>query len=207
MTGALARTRTPAPVPVAPVPVGSAPAALLPAAPAPVPCTLLLGNPRPASRTARVGRAAVAALADRLAATGRPLAAPSTVDLAELAPVLLGPPTDRVAAAVATVRSSGLLVVASPTYKAAYTGLLKVFLDGLPRAALAGVVAVPLMTSASPAHRAAVELQLRPLLVELGATVPAPGLSVLEAHFGDLDAVLGPWAAGVSGALARALTP
>ena len=37
------------------------------------------------------------------------------------------------------------MVVASPTYKATYAGLLKLFLDRLGGESLAGVTAVPLM--------------------------------------------------------------
>ena len=37
------------------------------------------------------------------------------------------------------------MIVASPTYKATYTGLLKLFLDRIAGGALAGVTAVPVM--------------------------------------------------------------
>ena len=37
-------------------------------------------------------------------------------------------------------------------------------------------------------------MHLRPLLVELGATVVARGLYVLESQLDDLDGVLAPWA-------------
>jgi FMN reductase len=45
-----------------------------------------------------------------------------------------------------------------------------------------------------------VEVHLRPVLVELGASVPSPGLYVLESQFEDLGAVIDPWwqAAGPS---------
>ncbi|WP_067969534.1 NAD(P)H-dependent oxidoreductase [Nocardiopsis trehalosi] len=165
--------------------------------------TVLVGNPRPGSRTA----AAALAAARRVgAAAGRP-GTPEAVDLAELAPVLLARPRPpAVDAALARVAGSELLVVASPTYKATYTGLLKVFFDLLPADALRGVVAVPLLVMGSPAHTLAVEVHLRPVLVELGATVPAPGLALVEADLGRLDAVLGPWAAHV-GPRVRAALP
>jgi FMN reductase len=53
---------------------------------------------------------------------------------------------------IARVAASRLLVVASPTYKATCTGLLKAFLDRFPHQGLAGVTAVPLMLGASHAH-------------------------------------------------------
>ncbi|WP_329092434.1 hypothetical protein OG979_01870 [Actinomadura citrea] len=52
-----------------------------------------------------------------------------------------------------------------------------------------------------------VALQLRPLLVELGATVPTPGLAFLESQVPGAADVLGAWAdlvaPQVSAALAR----
>ena len=75
----------------------------------------------------------------------------------------------------------------------------------LPRQALSGVLAVPMMTAADPAHQHAVESYLRPLLVALGARVGAPGLSVLEAQFSLLDPVLTAWSDEVVPALSGTL--
>jgi FMN reductase len=60
------------------------------------------------------------------------------------------------------------------------------------------------MVAAAPVHALAVEVHLRPLLVELGATVATRGLCVLESQPDDLDAVVRPWAATAAPAL-RAL--
>jgi FMN reductase len=127
----------------------------------------LVGNPRPASRT----HTAALQLRDALARG----AGTALVDLAELPPG----GDDR---ARATVAAAEVLVVASPTYKATYTGLLKLFLDGYGPAPLAGVTAVPLMVGAAPHHALAVDIHLTPLLLELGASVPRRGLYVLEAE-------------------------
>jgi len=105
--------------------------------------------------------------------------------------------------AVEQVTTADVLVVASPTYKGTYTGLLKVFLDRLPHQGLAGTVAFPLLVMRLPQHALAVEVHLRPLLVELGATVPTPGLAVLEPDLDALDEVLWPWAARVAGDLSE----
>jgi FMN reductase len=43
------------------------------------------------------------------------------------------------------VQASRVLIVASPTYKGAYAGLLKLFLHRIVAGALRGVAAVPLM--------------------------------------------------------------
>ena len=62
-----------------------------------------------------------------------------------------------------------LLVLATPTYKASYTGLLKLFLDVFPAGSLSSTVVMPLIVSGGPAHRHLGDLQLRPVLSELGA--------------------------------------
>ncbi|MCT9931296.1 NAD(P)H-dependent oxidoreductase [Planotetraspora sp. A-T 1434] len=126
-----------------------------------------------------------------------------TVDLAGLAPHLFAPePSPGVEVALELVRDADVLVVASPTYKGTYTGLLKAFLDKLPHQALAGKAALPLLVMGDAKHALAVEVHLRPLLVELGAFVPTPGLAILESQIPDLDDVLEKWA----GVVARQLS-
>ena len=61
------------------------------------------------------------------------------------------------------------------------------------------------MVGAAPEHALAVEVHLRPVLVELGASMPTRGLYVLESQLGDLDAVLDAWLATARPQLARAL--
>jgi FMN reductase len=140
--------------------------------------TVVVGNPKPASRTREAATLLAAALAGR---------APDTVvDVVDLGPGLLGWGDPAVAEAVRTVGRSELVVVASPTFKATYTGLLKLFLDQFATAeGLAGVVAVPVMLGAGPAHALAPELLLKPVLVELGATCPTPGLYLSDATYAD----------------------
>ena len=54
-------------------------------------------------------------------------------------------------------------------------------------------------------HALAVEVHLRPLLGELGATVPARGLYVTEPEFADLGPAIGRWSAAAFPLLGRAL--
>ncbi len=61
------------------------------------------------------------------------------------------------------------IVVASPVYKAAYSGALKALLDLLPERALANKVVLPLMTAGSPAHQLALDYALKPVLSALKA--------------------------------------
>ncbi|MGN6722929.1 MAG: NAD(P)H-dependent oxidoreductase [Marmoricola sp.] len=133
---------------------------------------VLVGNPKPQSRT----REAALCVARELYG-GAP---DFDIDLADLGPALLDPSSDWVDAAVEQVSQSRLLVVASPTYKGTYTGLLKLFLDRIGAGALSDVTAVPLMLGADLRHALAVETFLKPVLNELGASTPTSGLFLLD---------------------------
>ena len=128
------------------------------------------GNPRPGSRTSTLAVAVGAAL-------GSPV---EVVEVGELGAGLLTPGDEPTAKALRLVREAEVLVVATPTYKGSYTGVLKVLLDQLPAQALAGKRAVPVVTAGVAPQAAAAEALLRQLLTELGAKV-APGLPVVEA--------------------------
>jgi FMN reductase len=109
---------------------------------------------------------------------------PEVLDVVTLGPGLLGWGDPAVLRAVELVAAADLAVVASPTFKATYSGLLKLFLDQFAGGeGLRGVVAVPLMLGAGPAHALAPELLLKPVLVELGAICPAPGLYQLDKSY------------------------
>ena len=149
----------------------------------------LSGNPRVGSRTA----GAATHVAERLASDPTDVRA---IDLAELAGEIFAPAHAAVDEALAAVQAARLVVVATPVYKASYTGLLKSFLDLYGPNGLAGVVAVPLVVSGNPAHALAGEVHLRPLLVELGAVVPARSLTVLDSQLADLDDAVDRWLAG-----------
>jgi len=133
---------------------------------------VVVGNPKPRSRTYE----SALTLADRLGG------ADLVVDLADHASELFDWSSQTVDTLVEHVAGSRVVIVASPTYKATYTGLLKAFLDRFPHQGLGGVTAIPLMLGASHVHALAPEHGLRPLLVELGASVPTRGLYVLDAE-------------------------
>lgn len=61
------------------------------------------------------------------------------------------------------------LIVATPIYKAAYSGALKTLLDLLPERALEGKVVLPLATGGTVAHLLAVDYALKPVLNALKA--------------------------------------
>jgi FMN reductase len=151
---------------------------------------VVVGNPKPRSRTLRVAEAVAdaAAGAAALSDAGRVVA-----DLAELGPQLFDFSSAQVRSVVDAVAGCALAVVASPTYKATYTGLLKAFLDWYPTTGLSGVAVVPVMVGAAAQHALAVEVHLRPVLVEIGATLPTRGLYVMESQLDELDEVVAAW--------------
>ena len=165
--------------------------------------TVVVGNPKPLSRTRLVGEE-VARQAIAAAGYTGPVEL-QVVELGELAGELFDFASPRVKAVVAQVSASDLVVVASPTYKATYTGLLKAFLDWMGQTALAGAVAVPVMVGGNPVHALAPEVFLRPLLVEVGAMTPPRGLFMLEGDLDRLDEVVAGWADGAGEALRRTL--
>ena len=87
--------------------------------------------------------------------------------------------------ALAWIGSAGVLAVATPVYRATYSGLLKVFFDLLPQDALVGKVGVPIVTGHGVAHSLAVDHGLRPLFASIGATVVAHGIYATSEQFAD----------------------
>ncbi|WP_295641541.1 NADPH-dependent FMN reductase [uncultured Methylibium sp.] len=128
----------------------------------------LLGSPSARSRSG----ALLAQLEARLAAALDDERAVTRLALRELpADALLhGDAGQRdIAAAVVALQQARLVLVATPIYKAAYSGLLKTFLDLLPQDALRGKTVVPLATGGSAAHLLALDYALKPVLAALGA--------------------------------------
>ena len=165
---------------------------------APVRIVTVVGNPRPASRTHGLARTLAAELAHVL-----PDATTGEVDLAALGPRVLDQADPEASAAAGLVLAADVLVVASPTYKATYSGLLKAFLDRLATGSLAGKTAVPVLLGGAPNHQLAVDVHFTPLLLELGAAVPVRGLFVLESDVEDFASFAAKWAAANAPALAR----
>jgi FMN reductase len=146
---------------------------------------VVVGNPRPASRTRDAAERLGAALGFEVEA----------LELSELGAGLLGWGDPAVTAAVERVQAADVVIAASPTFKGTYSGLLKVFLDQFATATgLAGRVAIPLQLGAGPGHALAPELLLKPVLVELGASVPAQGLYLLDSTYTE-DGAIERWVA------------
>lgn len=151
---------------------------------------VLVGNPQPASRTRLVAEEVAALLGARGGAD-----VDATIDLADVSEALFRFPEPRLDDLLSRVATADVAVIASPTYKAAYTGLLKAFLDRYGSDGLRGLTAVPVLTIGAPAHALAVETTLRPLLVELGASVPTRGLAFPASAVEERATLIGDWVA------------
>jgi FMN reductase len=137
---------------------------------------IITGSPSGTSRTARLA----ALVGARLAKLGRDS---SLLDVRSLpAEDLLQARADApgIAAAIERVASATGIVIATPVYKAAYSGLLKTFLDVLPQFGLKDKVVLPLATGGTVAHVLAIDYALRPVLSSLDPLHVVPGLFVLD---------------------------
>jgi FMN reductase len=159
------------------------------------------GNPRRGSRTLAAAEATAAAIAELIG--GEPPV--TTIDLATFAPEILSVEHPTADSALTTLSGASIAVIATPVYKASYTGLLKAFFDLYGPGGLLGVVAVPLVVSGNPAHSLVGEIHLRPLLVELGATVPTRALALVEPQLADLTPAIDAWLVDAAAALRQSV--
>jgi FMN reductase len=138
----------------------------------------LSGSPSPRSRTASLLRH----VGDLLAAEGHDVRRVAVRDL-PAEPLLAGDAKHPgIQEAVEAVAWADAVVVGTPVYKAAYSGLLKTLLDLLPQYALAGKTVLPLATGGTPAHVLAIDYALRPVLTSLGTDNVLRGWFVLDRH-------------------------
>ena len=104
-------------------------------------------------------------------------------------------------AVIKTIENTQAVIIATPVYKAAYTGILKVFLDLLPQTALAGKVVLPIATGGSAAHTLAIDYALKPVLAALGARHILSGIYLVDSQYTVQDGEL----VGLETALERRL--
>ena len=89
--------------------------------------------------------------------------------------------------AIGLVAEADAIVIATPVYKASYTGILKAFLDLLPQDGLDGKLVLPLATGGSQSHMLVLDYALRPVLASLSARFILPGIYATSAQL--------PWSA------------
>lgn len=139
---------------------------------------LIAGSPSERSRTA----ALLKATGQRLEFRGAQTETLHVRDLNPQALLLADFEHVSVKKALAKVAAADIVVIATPVYKAAYSGLLKVFLDLLPQTALKGKTLLPLGTGGSPHHMLALDYSLRPVLQSLGAQNILDGIYATDAQ-------------------------
>src|SRR5215471_16737810 len=109
---------------------------------------VLTGSPSAASRTAALSQY----IAGRLVADGHDVNVVRTRELPAEALIGADAGHPAIAEVVASIAAADGVVVSSPVYKAAYSGVIKTLLDLLPRFAFAGKAVLPILTGGSPAH-------------------------------------------------------
>lgn len=143
--------------------------------------TIVVGNPKPQSRTRRIAEMLIESLFPDNQIDLQ------VIELCDHTDEIFKWPSPQMATLTQHVADSQLVVFASPTYKASYTGLLKVFLDRYPANGLHGVTAIAVMTGADFSHSLTPTFTLNSLLFELGATVPIRGLYFNTAQFDQVN--------------------
>ncbi|MGY1438703.1 NADPH-dependent FMN reductase [Streptomyces reniochalinae] len=139
----------------------------------------LAGSPSPSSRTERLLRE----VGTRLGREGGHEIRHLAVRDLPAAPLLAADHTHpALREALAAVAAADAVVIGTPVYKAAYSGLLKTFLDVLTRTALHGKELLPLLTGGSRAHVLALDYALCPVLAALGGHAQLRGRFVLDEH-------------------------
>ncbi|MEV5312522.1 NADPH-dependent FMN reductase [Streptomyces sp. NPDC052610] len=141
------------------------------------------GSPSATSRTARLLRH----LDRRLTAQGHEVI---PLDVRTLpAEALLGADVRHpaIAEALALFDHADGVVIGTPVYKAAYSGLLKSLLDLLPQYGLVGKTVLPLATGGTTAHVLAIDYALRPVLSSMGAGHIVQGWFTLDKEIAVAD--------------------
>ncbi|MDD2923822.1 NADPH-dependent FMN reductase [Rhodoferax sp.] len=139
---------------------------------------LIAGSPSERSRSA----ALLDAVAQRLVFRGALVERLQIRDLSPQALILADFGHPSISHAVGQVAKADVVVVATPVFKAAYSGVLKVFLDLLPQTALQGKTVLPLATGGSPHHMLALDYALRPVLQSLAAKQILPGIYATDSQ-------------------------
>ncbi|MBD2872626.1 NADPH-dependent FMN reductase [Paenibacillus arenilitoris] len=85
-------------------------------------------------------------------------------------------------AANALVDSADAVVIASPVYKASFTGVLKAYLDLLPQKGLDGKIIAPLFIGGTIAHMLSIDYSLKPVLASMGAKHYVSGVYAVDAQ-------------------------
>ncbi len=137
---------------------------------------LVSGSPVAGSRSLALARH----VGRRLAADGLRVRCQDVRDLPAQDLIWARGDSPAIRSACQLVAEADALVLVTPVYKAAYSGVLKTFLDLLPQAGLQGKVVVPLAIGGTLAHLLVIDYALRPVLSTLGAPHVVSGVFLLD---------------------------
>jgi FMN reductase len=136
------------------------------------------GSPRQHSRSARL----LDHVASDLAVSGHHIEHLRLLDLPAEALLHGDAANPQIVRAEQRLERADGVVIATPVYKASYTGLLKAWLDVLPQLALTEKTVLPLATGGSLAHALALDYALRPVLQAMGARHVVQGYLVMDRY-------------------------
>ncbi|MFZ6862866.1 NADPH-dependent FMN reductase [Undibacterium sp. Ji67W] len=139
---------------------------------------LLSGSPSTPSRSGRL----LHEIGHRLNALGQQTVSIHVRDLPPQALMHADFSDPELQAAQQLLKQADAVVVATPIYKAAYSGLLKIFLDILPQEGLAEKIVLPLAVGGGQSHMLALDYGLRPILQALGAQQVLNSIYATEAQ-------------------------
>ena len=133
---------------------------------------LLGGSPAATSSGARL----LQHIGDKLAVHGHRSTTLQVRDLPAAALLQADLADPAIARALQLVAQADAIVIATPVYKASYTGLLKAFLDLLAQDGLDNKLVLPLATGGSQSHMLVLDYALRPVLASLSPRTILPGI-------------------------------
>lgn len=139
---------------------------------------LLSSSPSASSRSTRL----LHHVGEKLAVLGHSYSKLHVADLPPQALLYADADDAEVKAALDKVEQADAVIISTPVYKAAYSGVLKVFLDLLPQDGLAGKLVLPLATGGSQSHMLALDYALRPVLGAISARHVLQSIYATEAQ-------------------------
>ena len=78
------------------------------------------------------------------------------------------------------VEQADVVIVLTPIYKAAYSGILKVYLDLIPQKGFENKHIIPIAVGGTQHHLLAIDYALKPIFSALGATSISQGVFILD---------------------------
>ncbi|RAP75526.1 NADPH-dependent FMN reductase [Paenibacillus montanisoli] len=144
---------------------------------------ILSGSPNPVSRLNGMTDYAE----EKLRALGWEVSALHAASLPAEDLVLARWDSPAIKAANKLIADADAVIVASPVYKASFTGVLKTYLDLLPQTGLEGKVILPLFIGGTIAHLLTIDYALKPVLSALYARHVSSGVYAVDSQIQKTD--------------------